>query len=211
MSNSKQWRRYPGQMAASLAFSACAMAAHAADGATYAGVGVGGSQSSGWCRDIVGQCDDTGRTGKLYVGHEYGKHLAVEAFFAYLGRTTGTDTSQGTSIRADTKLQGIGLAALGQWPLCDAFAVFGKAGVAAVQTRLNATTAAGTTGSASTTSANLLLGLGVRWNVVDNLVLRAEWDRYFDVGGLAVHAGATRLDIGKSDLDVVGVGVEYRF
>lgn len=211
MNNSKQWRRHAGDIGVCLALFACATGAHAAEGATYAGFGVGGSQSSGWCSDIVGQCDDTGRTGKLYVGHEYGKHFAVEAFLAYLGRTTGTDSSQGTAIRADTKLQGIGLAALGQWPLCDGLAVFGKAGVAAVQMRLNATTATGTTGSASTTSANLLLGLGVRWNVVENLVLRAEWERYFDVGGLPVHAGATRLDIGKSDLDVVGVGVEYRF
>ena len=195
-----------------LALSLGAAAAHADGGATYAGFGFGGSQSSGWCSDVNGpQCDDSGRVGKLYLGHEYGKHLAVEAFYAYLGRTSGTDTTQGSPIRADAKYQAVGLSALGLWPVCDGLSVFGKAGLAAVQMRLNAMTATGTSGTAINTSGNLLLGLGLRWNAIDNVVFRLEWERYFDVGGVPVHAGTTRLDTGKSDLDVLGVGIEYRF
>ncbi|MFO1320704.1 MAG: outer membrane beta-barrel protein [Burkholderiales bacterium] len=195
-----------------LAVLAGAPGARAADGATYVGITVGGSQSSGWCSDVNGpQCDDSGRVGKLSVGHEYGRHLAVEAFYAYLGRTTGTDTTQGSPIRADAKYQAVGLSALGLWPVCDGLSVFGKAGIAAVQMRLNAATATGPSGTAINTSGNLLLGLGLRWNAIDNVVFRLEWERYFDVGGVPVHAGPTRLDTGKSDLDVLGVGIEYRF
>lgn len=212
MTIDERWRARGLCAATVLALSAGAASTHAADGSTYAGLTVGGSQLSGWCADVNGpQCDDSGRIGKLHLGHEYGRHFAAEVFVGYLGRATGVDATQATSLRADAKIQAIGLSALGLWPVCESISLFGKAGLAAVQMRLNATTATGVTGTASTTSANLLLGLGMRWNAIDNVVFRVEWERYFEVGGLPVHAGATRFESGKSDLDVVGVGVEFRF
>ena len=57
-------------------------------------------------------------------------------------------------------------------------------------------------GSDKDTNTDLTFGAGVKFDMTRNVALRAEWQRYKDMGG---------DDTGESDMDVLSVGVLYRF
>jgi opacity protein-like surface antigen len=56
--------------------------------------------------------------------------------------------------------------------------------------------------SASKTNTGMTFGLGAGYEVSRKLGVRAEWQRYNDVGG---------GNITKHDIDVLGVGVTWKF
>ena len=56
--------------------------------------------------------------------------------------------------------------------------------------------------SASESNTDLTYGLGVRWDFTKNLGVRAEYQIYKDIGG---------GDIGESDVNVMSVGVIWKF
>ena len=60
-----------------------------------------------------------------------------------------------------------------------------------------------TGGGADETNHDLTLGVGFEYALSGNLAARAEWQRYFSLGG-----GAIWL---TGDLDVYSVGSIYRF
>ena len=56
--------------------------------------------------------------------------------------------------------------------------------------------------SASDNNTNVTFGFGARYDIMPRLAVRAEWQRFSKVGS---------DDTGKGDIDVLGLGVLYRF
>jgi OOP family OmpA-OmpF porin len=91
--------------------------------------------------------------------------------------------------------------AVGILPLGEQFSVFGKFGL---YTSVVETTVATflVNSSERKTNSDLTFGVGAGWVFTPRFQLRAEWQRYKDVD-----AG----DLGKSDADVISLGLVYRF
>ena len=86
-----------------------------------------------------------------------------------------------------------GVAGLGILPLGNQFEIFGKLGIG--NTSVDATATAGTlSAGAKDSGSDVLFGVGAMFNFSRNLGVRAEWERYND-----------------SEIDVLSIGVQYRF
>jgi OOP family OmpA-OmpF porin len=151
---------------------------------------------------------DTGY--KVYGGYRFGRHLAVEAGYVDLGSFGATRhvTSPGIgSVKAETSVSGIFGQAVGILPLGERFSLFGTAGLFAneVKTTLSSTGGVVLVGqrSASNSDVNAKLGVGAGFDFTRNFGVRVEWERYFEVGDESVG--------GKSDLDLLSIGIVVRF
>ena len=56
---------------------------------------------------------------------------------------------------------------------------------------------------------DLTFGVGVRYDLTPKVAVRAQWQRYLDMGGPNVALGAGTGDL--SSVDVLGVGFFWRF
>jgi OOP family OmpA-OmpF porin len=87
--------------------------------------------------------------------------------------------------------------AVGTLPIAEKFSVYGKLGFYRADTDGTAPGA-----SASETNTDLTYAIGVGYDFNKNLGIRGEWQQYSKVGG---------GDIGDSNVDVISIGVVYRF
>ena len=162
----------------------------------YVGVGIGQSKAKDWCNGIGPgvSCDDSDTAWKLFAGYQFNRHFAAELGYGKLGKVTA---SLGT-LREEAKATAWELSALGAWPINEQFSVFGRLGLyrATVKDETNFA------GNIEHTNNDLTYGFGAQFNVTRNVGLRAEWQRYADVGG---------GDIDKSHVDVIGVSALWRF
>ena len=146
----------------------------------YAGFGLGTTDSN-----LSGATDKRDTVWKGYGGYQLNRYLGVEAGYIDLGKTTIPGAS--FSSKALTA------AAVGTMPLTPQFALFGKLGVATVETDVN---------SASDNNFDPTYGMGVRYDFTRQIGLRGEWER-FRVSGNPYAA--------KSDTDLFSVSLQYRF
>jgi len=143
---------------------------------------------SGWYIGAsVGQADmdqvnDKDTSLKILGGYQFNRNLAAEAGYTDFGKTS----SGGTEVKA-TAWEGVGVGIL---PIGDRFGVFGKAGFFWGETK---------SGGTSSDSVELTYGVGAHFDITRNLRLRGEWQKYTDVGD------------GATDIDVLSVGVVFRF
>jgi len=88
----------------------------------------------------------------------------------------------------------------------DRLSVFGKAGLFRGEAKgeVIVVSSGGSVFSESRKESNtdLTFGLGVRYDVTRNLGVRAEWQRYLDVGG---------GELVSADVDVFSLGFQFRF
>ncbi|MDD4943434.1 MAG: outer membrane beta-barrel protein [Rhodoferax sp.] len=148
---------------------------------------------------------DRDRSFRLLGGYQFNRNFAVEGGYFDLGQfgfTTPT-TPLGT-LNGSIRLKGVNLDALGILPITDKFSAFGRLGLTHTQA---SDTFVGTGAvnvlnpNPSTRGTNLKVGLGLQYALTDALSLRTEIERY-------------RIDdaVGnKGDVDVVSVGLVYRF
>jgi OOP family OmpA-OmpF porin len=159
----------------------------------YAGVHIGQVKADVDCTG-ASTCDDSDSAWRILGGYQFNKNLAAE-----LGYSDGGEVSLaggGISASIETKLWE--LVAVGSWPFTQNFSAYGKLGMYRADTDLSGT---GVT-SESESNTGLTYGLGVRWDFTKNLGARAEYQIYSDVGG---------DNIGESDVDVISVGVIWKF
>lgn len=156
----------------------------------YAGVGLGQSQFKNGCGVVALACDDKDTTVGIFGGYQYNANLGAELGYIDLGDATAA----GGSLSA----QGLELAAVGTLPINPQWGVYGKLG-------LHRWDADGTRPGASFSETGIdpTYGLGVRFNLTRDVALRAQWQRYQDVGDSAT--------TGRSDIDVVGVSGILKF
>lgn len=181
----------------------------------YGGLGFGQSRYRNLASSIdsavasVGGTSTTSESGrsegwKVYTGYQFNKYLGVEGGYANLNDATAhtaiTAPVAGT-IRTNVATDAWTLAVVGTYPLTDKFSVMGKVGAAYVLTEVRAQA----TGAGSGTTASIAVGddsyqpyygVGVSYALLDNLNLRAEWER-FDMDDINV------------DLMTAGIAVKF--
>lgn len=182
----------------------------------YGGIGVGRTSidvdTAGAQADLASvgitstvTADDTDTGFKIFGGYQLNQNFAVEFGYADLGKFTATANVTSPvvgTIKADVEASAIFLDAVGSLPLGNQFSLFGRAGIAFTNTENNAS-GLGVTVSDDEDEANLKVGLGAQFGFTKNVALRAEWERYIDVG--------EEDTTGESDVDVLGVSLNVKF
>jgi OOP family OmpA-OmpF porin len=189
------------KLLAAVAISLLSATAMAQDKGWYVGGAFGQSKAKDFCTGVSGPgvtCDDSDVTLKGMGGYQFTRNVAVEFGLTAAGAVEARGPAGTVTIDAAI----LDAAAVGILPLGDKFSVFGKVGLytSAVETDFNTLTVRGTE---RTTNSDLTYGAGVGFAITPKLVVRAEWQRYQDVD-----AGP---NVGKSDVDVIGLGMVYRF
>ncbi|HXJ53238.1 MAG TPA: outer membrane beta-barrel protein [Burkholderiales bacterium] len=184
--------------ASGLVVSSAAMAqAKAADQGFYAGVSIGQSSSSDACTGVSGpgvSCDDKDTAFKIFGGYQINRNFGVELGYTDLGKVE----AHGGGVTASVESTAFELVGVGKFPINNQFSVYGKLGFYRADSKGRSNVGV----SADETNTDLTYGLGVQYNFTGNLGVRGEWQRYSSVGG---------GDIGDSDVDVLSVGVVYKF
>lgn len=154
--------------------------------------------------------DETDTGFKLYGGYRFHRHFAVEGGWADLGsfraRRNVTVPASG-SVTAEIEASGPYVDALGIIPLGQ-FALFGKVGAmyATTETRFSTTGAVvlapGVARTTEDSEVEFKFGLGASFSFTQRFAIRAEYERFFDVG---------TSQTGEGDIDLMSVGIVLRF
>lgn len=169
--------------------------------------------------------DDSVSVWGLQVGYRWGKYFASEVGYAKLGEATyrlpalievtvadsaGTSTSDFVGERAvQFTSAGPTISALGMLPLGERFELHLRGGIYLADTRVtnrirdiqfnNGNIYHVRTDASQT---ELYAGVGGAWNINQNFVLRAEYQRFLDVGD--------EEKTGESDIDVFNLSVLFK-
>lgn len=143
---------------------------------------------SGWYVGAhIGQADvdelnDEDTSLKILGGYQINRNFAAEVGYIDFGKTSVA----GTEFKANAwEVVGVGIL-----PVMDRFGVYGKLGMFWGEAK---------GGGVKEDSVEVTYGVGVQYDFTQNLGVRGEWQRYTDVGD------------GSSDIDVLSVGVVFRF
>jgi opacity protein-like surface antigen len=160
----------------------------------YLGLSVGQTKWNDAC-DGLTSCDDTDVGWKVFGGYQFSRFLGVEGGYVDLGEASGTDTVSGLG-NVDAEMWGVFVSGVGTLPIGDRFGLFGKIGAAYTDIEVSSSTQ----GSDSDDGIGLTFGVGGFMNILRNLSIRLEWERFQDAGGDA-----------ELDVDLISVGVAYKF
>ena len=153
--------------------------------------------------------DETDIGFKLYGGYQFNKNFALEAGYTDFGELTSHTvvTSPGSATGdGKWKAYSIDISAVGILPINEKFSLFGRAGVSFwnLDFDFTANGPGGTFGdSESENGVGPLLAIGASFDLARQFTLRAEYERHFDIG--------KDDTTGKSDVDLVSIGLVYRF
>jgi OOP family OmpA-OmpF porin len=137
--------------------------------------------------------------GKFHFGYRYNQYLGVEAGYRDHGtavvdfRVTAPTASTGTG---KFTLKGYNIFAVLSYPVLDRLSIFGKAGINFWEWKLSAYPTAQAV-KKDTGSQDPIFGLGVRYDLTDNISLRAEAER--------------ATNVRTSDPSMYSLNVEFRF
>ena len=163
----------------------------------YGGVGAGVSRTDLNGTGVTGSTDKRDSAWKLFGGYQFNRNIAVEGGYVDMGKASVAGPQGFAS--AESNAWQIG--AVGSLPLSQQFAFTGKLGVARASTDsigvVNGVAFAGTQHHTAPT-----YGLGMRYDLSQNVALRGDWDRY------RIENGAFG---GKSDSDLFTVGAQFKF
>lgn len=163
----------------------------------YMGASVGSAERKDACGSIVagGSCDEKDTAWRLFGGYQINRNFAAELGYHDLGQIT---SSAGTA-SATSKARLVDLVGIAAYPFMNVLSVYGKLGGYYAKTELssNITGAGG-----DETNTGLTYGAGLQWDATRNLGVRAELQRYDNVGGSRT---------GEGDINVVSVGALWRF
>lgn len=141
----------------------------------------------------VSSCDDKDSGWKFFGGYRVNRNFAIELTYIDWGAISGSGRLVGIPVSLGGDATSFGAAAVGILPLNERFSLFGKAGM--LMTTASATiSGGGITSSADEDDTELHIGVGALFNLTENWSIRAEWERAQD-----------------SKLDMISVGVQYRF
>lgn len=153
--------------------------------------------------------DETDTSWKLFAGYKLNRNFAIEGGYADFGRFTakaGGVIGTPVAIKGRVDAYAVFVDAVGILPLGDSLSAFGKAGAAYTHTKTRATGSwAGFVDSFSVSDSEVVpkLGLGAEYSVTKSVAVRAEYERYFNVGD--------KDETGESDVGVWSVGVKMSF
>ncbi|MGH8198071.1 MAG: outer membrane beta-barrel protein [Steroidobacteraceae bacterium] len=164
--------------------------------------------------DATSSVDDSDTGFGLGVGYLVNEHFAVELAYVDLGaanyNANGTvDDGSGAvpaSLGLEASAQGPVFSLLGILPIGERFAVFGRLGIASMNSegsiRVSIDGVSDGT-SDSTQRSNGVYGLGGEFATSDRFGIRVEWDRYADVGSDDI--------TGEADVDMISLALRFNF
>ena len=164
----------------------------------YAGASIGQTSVD---MDASGfqEVNDTDTGWKLYMGYRFLPYFALEGAYAALGETSLK--TAGTSLKVEVN-DTLYLAAVGMLPLGDRFVLFGKVGVFSAETDVVACLPAVCVNEKERQDG-WMYGVGLDFFFTRQWGMRAEWERFTNVG--------SDQTPGNEDVDLISVGVIYRF
>lgn len=154
--------------------------------------------------------DETDTAWKLFGGYQFTKNWAAEIAYVDFGTaSTKTDTTGNTAqYKAEASAKAWSVAGVGTAMVGNNLGVFGKLG--AFNWELNYTCGkvsgtgnACTTPSASPSGTDWFYGIGMKYDFTKQTALRVEWEQYKNIGD--------KNKTGESDLDLISVGVQFKF
>ena len=179
------------------------------DAGVYIGGALGQAKYHDACDGASISCDDKDSSWKIFGGYQFNRNFAVELGYADLGTSSASgvvSTGLGPiTASANFEATVFELTAVGVFPVTERVSLYGRAGLYRADVELSGSgTLGATTIPVRETESNsdLTLGIGVRFGITRNLSLRGEWQRYMDVGS---------DEVGESDIDVLSLGVLFRF
>jgi OOP family OmpA-OmpF porin len=192
-----RWLMVLGLLAAAAAGPAAAQ-----DPGLYLGGSAGYVQYKDACKELPVPCDDKDTGWRAFGGYQFNRYVAAELGFADLGAATGDGPLPGGQGSFKLAVEEVfDLSAVFLFPVSANLSGLARIGMYRARTTLDVQQPGflpshdGHTNSAFTFGAGAELRLGP-------LGVRAEWQHYQNVGG---------GNIGKDDLDVLSLGLLFRF
>ena len=176
---------------------AAAMFALPASAQWYGGAGVGQSKFKDdlSCAGTAPlSCSDTDTAFKIFGGYQINRNFAAEATYQDFGKVS----LSGGGVNASIKSHAFDVSALGMLPFATHFAAYARLGVYFASS--DGTSNVGV--NASKSNNDLTYGFGLQWDPMSKLGVRVEYQVYSKVGG---------GDLGKGDIEVLGVSGLWRF
>ncbi len=153
---------------------------------------VGASIGSAGVDDPQGGVDDSDTGFKLFGGYRFNENWAVEGFYADFGAPESTPFG----IPASTEITGYGAQIVGAFPVSDQVELFGKFGFISWEEDFSVLGIV----AGSDDGEDLTYGIGVTFNVSEQVSIRGEWE-FYDIAD----------SFGDIDVDLLSVGFEYKF
>ena len=129
---------------------------------------------------------------KVYGGYQFNKYLGVEGGYVNLNDMTGRTGAIVTNMDTDAWTLG----AVVSYPVTEKFSVMGKVGAAYMLTDVNVKNGAALTVRGGDDGYEPNYGVGVSYALLDNLSVRAEWERF---------------DRKEYDIDLMSAGIAMKF
>lgn len=129
---------------------------------------------------------------KVYGGYQFNKYLGVEGGYVNLNDMTGRTGSVVTNMDTDAWTLG----AVVSYPITKKFSVMGKLGAAYMLADVNVKNGAAVTVRGGDDGYEPNYGVGVSYALLDNLSVRAEWERF---------------DRKEYDIDLMSAGLVMKF
>ena len=177
------------------------------DGRGYLGAAIGQAKFKKSCSGLTGvgfagSCDEKDTAWKVFGGYQAHRYFGLELGYTDLGETSAAGTIAGVPVSAAIEAKGIELTVVGTVPLGDRFSAYAKVGAFRWDVDARATVGAVTT-STDDKGTNFTYGFGLNFHVNPNIAVRAEWQRYNDVGDSST--------TGRGDVNMVSAGVLFKF
>jgi OOP family OmpA-OmpF porin len=155
--------------------------------------------------EIMIDNDDRDTGYKLFGGYQFNRNFALEGGYFDLGEFSYSATTMPAgTLDGQMELRGFNLDLVGFIPFSEKFSAFGRVGVnyAEAKDRFSGTGAVNVLSPrAEERDTNLKLGAGVQYAFTDALAMRVEAERYRINDAVG----------NKGDIDLVSVGLVYRF
>lgn len=156
----------------------------------YVGASINSSDSAALCGSSFTDCNDEDRGWKVYSGVRLNDNVVVEGGYVKFSDLVAHDTNNN---RHTSSVSGYTTAGLATYQYSDQIELFGKGGMIWWDNE-NATL----TGKSENDGTGSFLGVGVSYDMGDNLGVRAEWERF---------EGIERFQGETGSIDLLSVGV----
>lgn len=157
----------------------------------YLGISIGKISTDAFCTPLT-QCDNAETSWKTFAGVRINENLVLEGSYIDFGKQSGismaatSDTQQASAFS---------LGAVAGVPVAAQIEAFGKAGLARWTHEYQQHNV-----SKTTTGTDLFIGAGAHYDLGSNMGVRAEWERYKDVGN---------PNLQSNDIDLLSLGFTF--
>lgn len=157
----------------------------------YLGVSIGKVSADGFC-DPLTQCDTTETSWKTFAGVRVNENIILEGSYVDFGKQTGLSKT-GTPHTQQASAFSIG--AVAGIPVDAQIEAFGKAGLARWTHEYQQNNA-----STEASGTDVFIGAGANYDLGSNMGVRAEWERYKDIGN---------PNLQSNDIDLLSLGFTF--